>query len=302
MKKCVLYGNCQLMIYVHKILSKLLFSKTYELIPYANNDRSNTEKLKNINIEHLKNCDIFIYQPLGNNHGVYATDYLLTFLKINCIKISIPYIYNSAFYTIYWEKASPRWRLGTLVNCGWKNIMIMIKNGDSLDKILDEFKNKNIDFYFKERMDTCIQSLKVKEQNCTIKVSDFILNNYVNKKLFHTQNHLTNYFYKWISYEILKNIDIDFVNDLNMDYKLDKKHEANCVNDYYNLNYFGFDYNKSDNIEITKIKIIEFYNYFIKIKDEVNVIDMIPYKISHKEDPEDIFVPNWKESVGVNKW
>ena len=54
-----------------------------------------------------------------------------------CIKISIPYIYNSAIYSVYYENATPKWRIGTLYNCGWKNIIIMMV-------VLDYLKLRNL--------------------------------------------------------------------------------------------------------------------------------------------------------------
>jgi hypothetical protein len=283
-KKCILYGNCQVMIYAYEILKSIKnFTDEYELYPYVNHDRLNTVKLVNINIKILEDCDLFIYQPLNDNHGVYSTNYLLKFIKNNCIKISFPYIYNSALYTIHWENETINWRIGTLYNCGYKNIMIMIKNNISLDKILEKYDNNELDFYFEERMNICIESLKKKESECTIKVSQFILENHKDKRLFISQNHLTNYFFKWIVNEILKFSNKNY--NINNNYAFDGQQENQNVNDKYNLNYYNFknmdEIGNGDNCTKNKIKL--FYEYFSKIKDKISIDDIKPYFIDKKE-------------------
>lgn len=54
----------------------------------------------------LKECDIFIYQPINKEHKLYTTDTeiennVLSYLKPSCIKISFPYIYMPAIFTIH---------------------------------------------------------------------------------------------------------------------------------------------------------------------------------------------------------
>lgn len=274
----VLYGNCQLIIHCYDKLLKNLSNHT--IIPYVNHDRLNTHTLKNIDSNHLKNCNVFIYQPLNDNHGVYSTNYILNFLSEKCIKISIPYIYNSAIYSVYYENATPKWRIGTLYNCGWKNIIIMMKDDLKLNDILDKYDNNEIDFYFEERFDICIKSLKEKEKDCSIKPSNFILDNYKDKRLFVTQNHLTDYFTTWICNEILNilNLDTLIINNVMNDII-----EEDCVNDKYNLSYHNFNYDLIYNNELSKLKITNFYNYFNKKLNELNIDNLKPYIISNNQ-------------------
>ena len=96
-KLCLFYGNCQVIYHLHDILKSIdIFNENYDTITYVNHDRDNIKTL-NINIEDVKNCDVIIFQPLGENHGVYSTNNILKFIKESCIKISFPYIYSS-FY------------------------------------------------------------------------------------------------------------------------------------------------------------------------------------------------------------
>ena len=74
--------------------------------------------------------------------------------------------------------------------------MKLILEEYKIDEILSLYDEDKIDFYFEERMNICMRSLREKEKDCDIKVTDFILNNFKDKRLFITQNHLTDYFNK----------------------------------------------------------------------------------------------------------
>ena len=281
-KKCILYGNCQVIIYVYELLNNLPeFKKHYELISYINHDREQTKKLVNIDVNELKDCNVFIYQPLGESHGVYGTENLKSMLKDDCVKISFPYVYNSSFYTTYWEDASPRWTLQTLINCGWKNIMSLILEKRKINEILNLYDNGLIDFYFEERMNICMELLKEKDEICDIKVSDFILEHYKDKRLFVTQNHLTPYFNIWITNQILERLNFPQIPN---EYSDTNILESNCVYDSYNLKFYNFshDTNQIFNNKETKDKIISFYNHFSSTNYNMN--DLIINKII--DDPE----------------
>jgi len=257
-KKCILYGNCQATVYLYnKLIITPHFYNLYEIISYVNHDRDQVKKLKVIDIYELKNCDLFIYQPLAESHGVYSTNNILKFIKNTCIKISFPYLYNSSFYTVYFEDASTRWTTETLVNCGWKNIILLINRGSTLNKILNLFDEGKLDFYFQERFNICLELLKEKEKNCTIKVSNFILSNYLKKRLFLTQNHPSDFLNTFIINEILDHIGLKKIPNK---YYLERSIESFCSYDLYNNKILAHGF--SINNEITKQKIINFYEYF----------------------------------------
>ena len=157
----------------------------------------------------------------------------------------------------------------------------MIKNGSSSDDILNMYDEGSLDFYFEERMDTCIESLMEKEEECSIKVSDFILNNFRHKRLFLTQNHLSDYFIAYIANKILKYLNISKSLDCNEG--VESSVEQGCVLDRYNKSLFNYSFTYSD--RETKAKIVDFCNFFTSIKDNVSKRDIKPYKIK-KEQPE----------------
>ena len=264
-KLCVFYGNCQVIYDMHRILNKIPeFREQYDSIQYVNHDRDQIIKLSNINIDDIKRCDVFIYQPLNENHGVFATGYIKKFLKSNCLDISFPYVYNSAFYTVYWESASPRWTIGTLINCGWQNIMAFISHKYSLSEIIKLYDDGKLDFYFNARMNVCIESLREKEKYCDIKVSNFILNNFKNIRLFRTQNHLTDYFFEWMAIDVLEILGINNSRTLLQSTTIDNVIDQYCTYDAYNKSHYNFSYEtlKIEDDNCIKLKISSFYDFF----------------------------------------
>ena len=284
-KNCLLYGNCQIITHVYNLLKNNTdFTDSYNIYNYVNHYQTEIIKL-NIPINIIQNVDIFIYQPLNDNHGCYSTNYLCQLLKNTCIKISIPYIYNSALYTVFYENATLRWRKNVLVNCGFKNILILMKNNTSLEQILNMYDNDKLDFYFKDRFKICIDSLKIKESICTIQVSDFIIKHHLTKRLFITQNHLTNFFYIWIVKSIFEFLENNY--NLKYTYKFnetdDNNIESNCVFDKYNLKEYNFNYSILNSDDKTKEKIKLFYKNFINEIDNINIEELDFYEIKNNE-------------------
>jgi hypothetical protein len=159
--------------------------------------------------------------------------------------------------------------------------MSLILEKRKIDEILNLYDNGLINFYFKERMNVCMELLKEKDKICDIKVSDFILKNYKNKRLFVTQNHLTPYFNTWITNKILEILNIPLIPN---EYSDTNIVESNCVYDSYNVKFYNFSHDTEQlfNNNLTKNKIINFYNYFKETNYNIN--DLIINKII--DDPE----------------
>lgn len=286
-KKCVFYGNCQVFYNIYDFLNKnQAFANEYESIRYVNHDRDQFDSLSNINLDDIKNCDLFIHQPLDKKHGCFATDNIKQFLKKECLLISFPYVYNSALYSIYFESASTRWSIGSLINCGWLNIFELIIQDKNIEFILNLYDENKLNFYFDKRFEICISSLKQKEKNCEIKVSDFILNNYKKYRIFRTQNHLSNFFVESIGNEILKILNItskiNFSNSA-----IDNVIDQDCVYDMYNKKHYNFLYDTSciTNNDITKNKIKHGFQFFNTEMKKYSLKDFSFFEIKN-EDPE----------------
>ena len=137
----------------------------------------------------------------------------------------------------------------------------------------------------KNRFKICIDSLKIKESICTIQVSDFIIKHHLTKRLFITQNHLTNFFYIWIVKSIFEFLENNY--NLKYTYKFnetdDNNIESNCVFDKYNLKEYNFNYSILNSDDKTKEKIKLFYKNFINEIDNINIEELDFYEIKNNE-------------------
>jgi hypothetical protein len=210
----------------------------------------------------LNECDIFIYNPVKECHGIYNTynnNGIIKYLKKNCIKICIPSLYIDGIWPIYEE--------GGYYVGGEYILNLKIKKDYTLNEIIELYKNGLIDFNLKDRYNNCISYLKSKEEICDIKISDFIENNIFNKELFYTQNHPSNILIKEMCYRInnillykFNNIIHEIVNDSNIyfmsSYSIVNYNNSIINNDYY-LNIIELIYNGSVNIKEKYKKYID---------------------------------------------
>lgn len=186
----VFYGNCQC-----HVLSNI-FNSIIDKTKYNIKDVSNYKLIKNNDIlpeEVFKNADVLIYQPL-NGHGKLDSDYIISnIISKNCITVSFPYLYFLGYFPDYIdledEKLPYQYK-------GINDIIEKNKNvskGDLLDIIFNIMKggyvsgNEIID-----KFNYSINKLKEKEEKCDLKYSQFIIDNYKDKKLFHSPNHPSN--------------------------------------------------------------------------------------------------------------
>jgi hypothetical protein len=197
----IIYANCQSKG-IKYFLNKVIEGNIHEITNYEH-----IQQKKELPINILKNADVFIFQPIDVKHGVYSTDSsvensICTHLKPSCKKISLPYIYNSAFWSFIPTEDSDL-VLGSTINT-IKPIRDLKKNGYSLNDVVDMFMNGKVEFNYEERFKKCMDILIKKEELCDVKVSDFILANVRNVKLFLTQNHPTTCVYIHCINQILK--------------------------------------------------------------------------------------------------
>ena len=231
---------------------------------YTNND---------INYNILKNTDLFIYQHLDKKWGKFSTDLsvknnVLSYLPNTIPKITIPYIYCD------WIWALGKTRLKNLtpdfndlskktsekiiyIN---QNIITNLKKNYDLETILKLYDDNKIDFNYKKRMEDQIKILKKKEENCDIKISEYILSNYKEKKLFLCQNHPTTYIFKNITKQILNKLNIQFNN---FDENFINNNNFYLGNEYvfskYDIDYHNLKFQVNINDNFIKNLIKEIY-------------------------------------------
>lgn len=247
----VFYTNCQwrgIKPYLEKIYTKAKFVilENYVII---------NEQL-DIDYDALKIADIFIYQPIGLHHGKYSTNMnlsnnILSFLPTKCKKISMPYIYNNAFWILIPPSHGDAYigeygNMNKYINA--EPILKLKNEGKSLREVLYMYNNNMIDFDFENRFNKSLNILKEKETLCDIKVSEFIRENAMKHKLFFTQNHPTTCVFVHVVNQILRILKVDHEFD-----KFPQNINICDLNVYwyhtsYDKNYYTFLYENPDTL------------------------------------------------------
>lgn len=177
-KICLIYANCQGWALGHFLNKNLFFQADYK-IEYLVNYLMINQK-KDISIDLLQSADLFIYQPVREEHGIYSTDHVLSYLRDSCRQISFPYLYNDALWPLFRDEKR-------IVNAS--AITDLLESGASVVEIAVKFLSLQIDFQFQNRFQNTLQILGEKEAATTVKARQYILENYKAEKLFLTHNH-----------------------------------------------------------------------------------------------------------------
>lgn len=198
--KIIGYGTCQ----IHMIYDKYLqYLPMYEdSFFYLYNQYDLARAKGELPIEDFQTADLFIYNPLSSKYGEYCTDNILQYISKNATIICIPFIYLDMypFFSSY-EK---------------------IVSGNSLEKYLDKSKNEifylysigKLDFNLKERVKHSIERIRAKEINSTIKIADFIEENYKKHRLCTSFCHPSEPIYRHIANQIFEKLKVPIVLDV----------------------------------------------------------------------------------------
>lgn len=136
-------------------------------------------------------CDVFIYQPLSPQWGVYSTELsapmpslssrsLIAALPVNARALSFPYIFNDALWPVFREGDK------------WKNIEALIpyvRTGLTHEQFLSLYRENLIDFRYEERMARSLRILYERSTRCDIQVYSYVIHSLHQARLFRTQNH-----------------------------------------------------------------------------------------------------------------
>lgn len=129
-------------------------------------------------------------------------------LNKKCKVIRIPNIYFDGYFPqiINVEKYN-----GKLYPRRDKYIDLLFKKGITEEEIVKTIKD--IKFLNKEFIEDCVKKsfeiLKVREEQCDVKILDYIKSNYIKKQLFYSPNHPINIVIKELTIRILKKLNIN---------------------------------------------------------------------------------------------
>lgn len=92
--QCIISANCQAVPLIRQMYAFGPFAENYNLLYYVN------FKNKIVPDERLANCDLLIYQKLGENWGKLSEEYLLSHLNPKAKAVCMPNIVNKALWPI----------------------------------------------------------------------------------------------------------------------------------------------------------------------------------------------------------
>ena len=142
----------------------------------------------------------------------------------------------------------------------------LIDNKYTLNEILELYKQNKINFNYQKRWDYTNNILQEKEENCDIKIVDFIKQNFSKQRLFLLENHPTSIIFINIVNQILEKLKIPKINSNN--YNLN---DANLPGgmipfDESSNIFFNYEFNiEPNNVQYYKQIITNIYNFYNKI-------------------------------------
>lgn len=176
-KLCVVHANCQ-----GDPLRALLslhpqFGREYDIAKYTNYLR------EDIPAEQLEACDLFLYQPLGEQWNDHASDALLRKVSPTAVSMAIPNMLFKGYWP-FWTNRSP-------MDYGDAMLDHMIDMGLEKKEIL--YLCLHTDLTRKYDLDAMLaESLAVeraKEHGCVVHTVDMVQELWKHEKLFNTINH-----------------------------------------------------------------------------------------------------------------
>lgn len=217
-KLTVVNGNCHGQIMCHFLNSSRQFRQKYFIYDIKPVFELGEEGLRKDLLQH---CDLYIHQDIreDNSCGYRVSDkYARGLLKEGCVDITIPNLFGmgQAFFiqncnncyegVIHDKKNLPfgMFPYGDMI------IDRMLKEGEDFEKISSYIKSGKVfeKNAIEENFDKVILKFREREKNWDIKIMDYILDNYKDRKMFYDAKHPTNIVIHQIVRRVLEYIGI----------------------------------------------------------------------------------------------
>jgi|GEM_PF-2759334 len=268
MKKIGVYGNCQTGIIRYLLTNSSYIKQNCEIIPIKqvqNIVQEDIDKLLDI----FPQLDIVIYQHnKGKDLKKKSTKYLLETTRNDCIKISIPSCYFEGYHpelikVVIDGKALENPLFGQLHDAHILKLFLENPHHSKWSREADIFYNKdlyNTDFLNKVYQYTIEQlTSRENENNCDIKISNFIASNFKSKQLFNDHAHPTIHIYSYIIESIFSSLGVDCDIDWNqIDWSANIKYPIYLSTQHYlGLDFDGDAKYKFNGVEIERAVFFE---------------------------------------------
>jgi hypothetical protein len=165
----------------------------------------------------LKSCDIFIYNPVTDKHGKFSSKEVLKLVNPNAIKICIPYyrfrgywynkITTDSVHNDYFDQA-----IDTAIINQLKHKFTIENHREMTKEYLVELFKRTYEESDKEVIDHVTKSLaeiKNFDSESTVKMYDFIEKNWREKQLFHNYCHPTAVFFRELVQRMFKHLGLN---------------------------------------------------------------------------------------------
>lgn len=216
-KVVLLHGNCHMIVIKAFLLSSKGFCRQYGIYP---NPLICENKEKGIKPHILKECDVWIHEDIrtDNPYGYFLSDeYMRQHMKADCIEIIMPNLFGLG--KGFFPQSTYNERNGSIANGADFNGLFpradavidkCIGNRLSTEEIIEFCKSDEaiLQEEILENFAAFTNKISEREKKWDIKISEFILQNYKDEKLFFDMGHPTNIIFEYISAEILKKLHI----------------------------------------------------------------------------------------------
>lgn len=200
-KIAVIHANCYGNAYIEFLNKSQDFTEKYFIYP---SPLLHVNKSGRLYDALIRVCDLFIHQDIRkeNAFGYYLSDeYLLPRLKESCKRLVVPNLVPYADVIFPQSFVTATLKINHLVNRTQDELFVgnliideVFQKGGDIEEIMKSFMDINIvseeekqrcrEYFFEK-----IESLKRREENWDVKISDYILENYQEYKLFTDLSH-----------------------------------------------------------------------------------------------------------------
>lgn len=207
-KNIIVHLNCHTHP-IASILSDVFPSSDYNIIKVINFMKEPIDESL------LKKCDIYIYQYIEGDHwGEYISDSFLDKLPKHCIAIRYPILRFNPFWPFSTKKIYRNKNNEVKKSELFPNRDLYLESGiksfKSSEVIADEYlksdlsKIFDLDFEFSK----ILEWYGSERNSLNINVKEFVLENYKKEWLFHTVDHVSDFFLNYITDEIFSILGI----------------------------------------------------------------------------------------------
>ncbi len=211
-QKCLIYGNCQTAA-LRALLSRYQpFDERFDIIELLPVQRLSSGDVPQLEAA-VATTDVFLYQPVSDNYkGVpqLSTQSLLAHLPSHSQAISLPVAYFTGYHPEITYLRDQTGVVETPFAYHDLNLLNLYAEGKPLRAALALI---NSDTFYTEshvtnNLELTLKKLEIREQHLSIRLCDFIRENFQRTQLFHSFNHPSHAVLRFITESILKHLSI----------------------------------------------------------------------------------------------